>query len=133
MAASISQSPDSVQKAVAMLFEEFYEPLQKLERALVEDGEGGFNAKWIDGDEFIGAVVMDKSTTAAVADSAGMDRTYTITTPIGTNLGFYGAVRRLSDGMIFRVTSSPKDITTPSCASFQFEQVKAEAWRLPDE
>lgn len=116
-----------------MLFEEFFVPLQKIEKVTEPDGEGGHVTRWVDGEEFEGAVVMDKSGVYFPGSSADTERTYTVTVPVGTGLEFYQPFKRLSDGMVFRVTSSPNDIKTPYMASFQFEQVKAEAWRLPDE
>lgn len=116
-----------------MLYERFYEPCQRLQKSRVPDGEGGWETKWLALNEFEAAVVLDTSSEAVIAQSAGMSRTYTITSPKGTNLGFHEAFKRVSDGKVFRVTSDPRDLQTPSVATFEFEIVKAEAWELPNE
>ena len=110
-----------------MLFEEFFEPCVKIVESKQPDGQGGSYTTSDDGDEFIAAVILNTSNEATVAASERMDRTYTVTAPIGTNLGFYERFRRVSDGQLFRVLSVPKDQTTPSRATFGFEQVQAEA------
>lgn len=115
------------------LFEKFYEPVQKVQKAEFPDGQGGWTSYWLAFNEFEAAIVLDTSVEARVAESQGMNRTYTITSPLGTNLGFGDIVKRVSDGRYFRVTSESSDVKTPSVASFRFEQVKAEAWELPDE
>lgn len=116
-----------------MLYEEFYTPCQIVQPDRVKDGQGGWTTKWIDGEEFMAAVVLDTSVQATIAESQGMNRSYRVTTPTGTNLAFHTVFKRLSDGQAFRVTSEASDIKTPSVASFQFEIVKAEAWVIPDE
>lgn len=115
------------------LFEKFYEPCVLIQKDREPDGEGGWITNWIALDEFEAAVVRDTSTEVRIAESEGMSRSYTVTCPVGTALAFHSVFRRVRDGQIFRVTSEPIDITTPSVASFQFEQVTAEAWELPDE
>lgn len=115
------------------LYEQFYEPCQRLQKGRVPDGEGGWETKWLALGEFAAAVVIDTSAEAVIAESAGMSRTYRVTCPDGTKLGFHDVFKRVRDGKTFRVTSGPVDLTAPSMASFSFEIVKAEAWELPDE
>ena len=111
------------------LYDSFYEPCVLLEKKRVPDGEGGWNTKWTDdGPQFEAAVVLDNTMTARVAESQGMKSVYTVTTNQNVNLEFHDAFKRLSDGKTFRVTSDPRDKETPDVASFQFEQVTAEAW-----
>lgn len=116
-----------------MLFEAFYTPCQRLTKTRKPDGEGGHVTTWDDGEGFEAAVVLDTSTEARVAESAGLSRSYRVTAPIGTGLGFHEAFKRLSDGQVFRVITEAADVTTPKVASFKFEVVRAEAWELPDE
>lgn len=115
------------------LYSQMYEVCQKLEKESVPDGEGGFESRWVPVRGFEAAVVLDSSTEAVLAASAGMNRSYRVTSPIGTNLGFHDVFQRVSDGKTFRVVSDPTDIQTPAVATFQFEIVKAEAWEVPDE
>lgn len=115
------------------LFEQFYEPCQHLQKDRVPDGEGGWKTNWLGLNEFEAAVVLDTSTDAYKAASPDMNRSYTVTCPKGTQLQYHSVFKRVADGKVFRVVSDPKDIATPSMATFQFEIVKAEAWELPDE
>lgn len=110
-----------------MLFEEFFEPCVKIVESKAPDGQGGHHTTAEDGEEFTAAVILNASNEATVAASERMRRTYTVTAPIGTNLGFYEQFKRVSDGQKFRVLSVPNDQTTPSRATFGFEQVQAEA------
>lgn len=116
-----------------MLFEKFYEPCTRMVFDRVPDGEGGWSTEKDDGAGFMAAVVLDTSSAALIAESAGMARRYTVTTPVGVSLGFHEVFRRDSDGRAFRVTSDPGDRRTPGVASFSFEQVTAEAWVIPGE
>lgn len=116
-----------------MLYERFYEPCELMEYVSEQDGEGGWKSGWTGTSNFEAAVVLDTSTEARIAESAGMSRTYTVTCPIGTDLGFGSVFKRVSDGKAFRVTSDPKDLAAPEVATFKFEIVKAEAWEIPDE
>ena len=115
-----------------MLFDKFYEPCVLMEKRRVSDGEGGWKTKWEDGIEFEAAVVIDNTMTARVAASEGMSSVYTVTAPKNVQFVFHDAFKRLSDGKTFRVTSDPSDKQTPDVASFEFEQVTAEAWELPE-
>lgn len=110
-----------------MLYAEAMEPCRRVVTFKESDGQGGWRTSEITGEEFKAAVVMDASSDAAIAESERMVRTYTVTAPIGTGLGFFEEFRRDSDGQRFRVLSVPSDRTTPARATFAFEQVRAEA------
>lgn len=110
-----------------MLFDEFMEPCVRTVAYRESDGQGGSRTKESDSEPFMAAIVLNASNEGTVAASERMQRTYTVTCPIGTNLGFYERIKRLSDGRVFLITSSPSDVITPNRASFSFEQVQAEA------
>lgn len=115
------------------LFRKFYEPCVQMEPAQKPDGHGGQRTYWDETRGFEAAVVRNSSAVVVIAQADAMERTYTVTTPTGTGLRFGDVFKRRSDGQTFRVTSSPKDQHTPEVSTFQFEQVTAEAWELPDE
>lgn len=116
-----------------MLFEKLYEPCVMMEHQSEPDGSGGSRSHWVPGEEFMAAVVMDKTSDGTVADSRRAQRTFTVTMPFGTKLGFHDVFKRVSDGQCFIVTSLFVDRKTPYVATFEFEQVTAEAWEVPDE
>ena len=101
-----------------------------LDKVRVSDGEGGFTTSWQEGAEFDAAIVKDTSLEARIAEKDGLTNTYTVTTSVNAALDFHDVFKRLSDSQVFRVTSNGDDKRTPSVASFQFEQVTAEEWRL---
>lgn len=113
-----------------MLIDAFKETCVLMEKQRVSDGEGGFTTEWVEGAEFMAAIVRNNSLEARVAEKAGVTNVFTVTTNVSANLDYHDVFKRKSDGQIFRVTSSGDDNKTPSVASFQFEQVSAETWVL---
>lgn len=113
-----------------MLVDSFKEPCVLMEKVRVSDGEGGGNVTWSEGVEFMAAIVRDTTLTARVAEKDGITNVYTVTTGTNSKLEFHDVFKRVSDGQVFRVTSNADDTRTPKVASFQFEQVNAEEWRL---
>lgn len=116
-----------------MLYERFYETCLLMKKDTEPDGEGGWKTAWIGDGNFEAAVVLDTSKEARVAESKGISRTYTVTCPTGTDLGYDSVFQRVSDGKTFRVVSDPKDLAAPEVATFKFEIVKAVAWEIPNE
>lgn len=114
-----------------MLYEGFYESCVVIESQRTEDGEGGWITETQEGEEFMAAIVADRTLQARVAESEGMTSIYTVTVPKGTCLGFHTAFKRVSDGKVFRVTGESTDVQTPKMATFSFEQVPAESWEVP--
>ena len=101
-----------------------------MEKRSVSDGEGGFTTSWTDGAEFLAAVVRNTTSTVRIAEQEGFTNVYTVTTSPNAHLDFHDVFKRKSDGQVFRVTSDGSDVRTPDVASFSFEQVSAEEWRL---
>ena len=113
-----------------MLIDEFKTPCVMMEKRSVSDGEGGFTTSWTDGAEFLAAVVRNTTSTVRIAEQEGFTNVYTVTTSPNAHLDFHDVFKRKSDGQVFRVTSDGSDVRTPDVASFSFEQVSAEEWRL---
>ncbi len=114
-----------------MLFENFYEQCQLIEKKRTPDGLGGFTTTWEPGPEFMAAVIKDSSLQARVAQKEGVTEVYTVTFSKGLDLEFHDVFRRAKDGLTYRVTSNVKDSETPDGAGFQFGQATAERWDLP--
>ena len=112
------------------LVDNFKVPCTLLERSRVPDGEGGWTTGWADGPGFQAAIVRNSSLAARVAEREGLTNVYTVTTAPNARLEFHDVFKRLSDGQVFRVTSNADDMATPKVATFQFQQVSAEEWRL---
>lgn len=112
------------------LFEYFMETCIRIDKKTVDDGQGGYETEWMEGARFRAAVIKNKTLAARVAEKEGVTEVYTITTEPGVKLDYHDVFKRLSDGLIFRVTSNTRDSETPEVASFAFEQVNAEVWKL---
>ena len=110
------------------LIDDFKTTCTLVEKVRVSDGEGGWTKVWTDGAKFQAAIVLDSTINARIAEHAGMKGVYTVTTDPTAVLGFHDAFRRDSDGRTFRVTKV--NDSTPSVATFSFNQYQAEAWEL---
>lgn len=99
-----------------------------MERVRVPDGEGGWITRWTEGLSFKAAIVLDSSMNAREAEAEGVTGLYTVTTEPNVTLEFHDAFKRQSDGQVFRVTKI--NDSTPSVATFQFNQYQAEEWSL---
>lgn len=113
-----------------MLLYDAMSPCTKVERTKTNDGVGGFDWQWVDGETFQAAVVKQASPVERVAEKQGVKESYLISFPKGFHLGFHDVFRREKDGMIFRVVSNVEDSETPPVATFQIGQVTAERWEL---
>lgn len=114
------------------LIDDFKTKCVLLERKRIPDGEGGWaGEKWTEGLSFTAAIVPDTSMQARVAEKQGVTSIYTVTTDKNAKLEYHDVFKRLEDGKIFRVTRDGDDVQTPARSTFQFSQVAAEEWELP--
>lgn len=114
------------------LLEEAMEKCIMLDKTTVPDGYGGMITNWVEGAEFIAAIVFDNSMEARIGEHQGVTNLYTITTKKNVNLQYHDVFRRSSDNKIFRVTSDGDDRKTPASAGLNMRQVSAEEWELPN-
>lgn len=115
------------------LIDALKEPCTMIEKKRVPDGEGGFVTDWVDGYVFDAAITFNNSMEARLAEKDGVTSLYTVTTSKDVLLKYHDVFRRNRGRKVFRVTSDGDDVQTPKCASFQFAQVTAEEWTLPDD
>lgn len=101
-----------------------------LNKAIVDDGYGGFITTWTEGAPFKAAIVFDTSMQARVADKQGVSSLYTVTTSKALTLEYHDVFKRLRDNKVFRVTSDGDDKYTPASASLDMRVVTAEEWVL---
>ena len=112
------------------LYETMMESCVIMDRVSTDDGIGGFVYTWEEGAEFQAAIVKDSTTEARIAEQQGIAETFTVTFAKTLPIVYHDVFKRVSDGAIFRATSSVVDSQTPAVASFQFGQVSAERWKL---
>lgn len=110
------------------LIDDFMCDLVLMERSTVSDKEGGTVSTWTEGNTIKGAITLDSSLSARIAEKDGLTSVYTITTDKSVTLRFHDVLKRSADGAIFRVTS--KDKRTPKSAGLDMAQVSAEEWAL---
>lgn len=113
-----------------MLIDAFNTDCVMMDKRSIPDGIGGFTYEWTEGAQFTAAIVKDNTLEARIAEKEGVTEIYTVTFPVTLPLGYHDVFKRVSDGLIFRVTSNATDSKTPSVATFQFAQVTAERWEL---
>lgn len=113
------------------LLDEAMEKTYIMDKTTVPDGRGGVISQYTQGAEILAAFSFNTSTEARVAESAGANNRYTITTRKSVNLQYHDIIKRARDGKIFRVTSDGDDNYTPASAGLNMRQVEAEQWRLP--
>lgn len=113
------------------LMDDFKIPCVRVVPKQDTEAEGGTKTKWVDGEAFEAAIVYDNSIAAKRAAREGVTSLYTVTTDKSLRFAFHDVFRRLSDGKVFRVTTSGNEKCTPACASFDVAQFSAEEWRLP--
>lgn len=104
-----------------------------MDKITAPDGRGGVITTYKEGAEIKVAYSFDTSVEARVAEQAGTNNRFTLTTKKSVNLQYHDIVKRDRDGKIFRVTSDGDDNKTPSSASIDMRQVEAEEWTLPAE
>ena len=101
-----------------------------LNKAIAQDGYGGYYTTWVQGAEFDAAIVFDTSIEARIADAQGVSSRYTVTTSRTLTLEYHDVFQRVRDGKVFRVTSDGDDKFTPSSTALDKRQVTAEEFSI---
>lgn len=114
------------------LLSEALEPFVFLDKTTEDDGYGSVRPTWTEGAQFMAAASFDSSIQARIGAVQGVTSLYTIITSKAVTLDYHDVVRRLSDGMTFRITSRGADNKTPASASLDMRAVTAEEWSVPN-
>ena len=131
MAERISFPSEPMEEDMSLI-DFFKSPCVALTQQRTPDGEGGYTTQWTEGQQFDAAIILDTSATTRRAEKDSLTNQYTVTVDKGVTLNFHDVFRRTTDSRTFRVTSNASDKQTPACSTFQFTQVTAEEWRLPE-
>lgn len=102
-----------------------------MNRAIVNDGEGGYISTWTEGAVFGAALSVDQSAEAKVAAVSGVKDVYSVYTDSAMTLMHGMVFKRLADGKTFRVTSDGDEKQTPSTSTLNMRVVTAEEWSIP--
>ena len=87
---------------------------------------GGKIDTWVDGATFQAGVSTNNSREAQIAYRNGLATQYTLVIPAGVSLRQNDRVKRVADGVEYRITSNGADMHTPACAALPYAQVTAE-------
>lgn len=101
-----------------------------MNKAIQDDGYGGYTTTWTDGATFKAAIVLNSSLEARIAEAQGVKNVYTITTSKAITLKQNDVIKRNEDEKIFRITSDGTDNKTPNSAGLDMRNVSAEEWNL---
>lgn len=113
------------------LIENMMEPFAYMDKRRQPDGEGGYIVTWIQSNDTFQAIAKhDTTITARVAEKDGMKSTYDLYTAKTIPLDYGTVVKRLSDGVTFRITSEPEDRRTPAGSDMDLQICTAERWDL---
>lgn len=112
------------------LYEAMMDSCVLMEKVRVPDGLGGWTTEWTEGAPLKAAILKSTSVEARRAEAEGVTELYTVTVFRETPLEFHDVIKRISDGLILRITSNITDNTSPVFSGIDFGQVNAEAWKL---
>lgn len=111
------------------LLDEAFETFTLMNKVTSDDGYGGTVTTWTDGATIYGALVLDSSNSARIAQAMGVTSVYTLTVRKDTTLDYHDVFRR-ANGNYFRITNDSDDKRTPASAGLNMRQYSAEAWSL---
>lgn len=129
MAECIRYKIERLQKAMSLI-DKVMEDFILVDKKSQDDGYGGVEEVWVDGASVKGALVLNSSMQAKIAQKEGVNDVYTLTTKKNVNLAFHQVIKRVSDGQIFRVTSNGNENKTPKTSKIDMRQVSCERWQL---
>lgn len=114
------------------LLSEAFQDFIIINKSIIDDGYGGTETAWTDGAHIKGAMVLDTSTQARMAEVAGVKDLYTLTVRKSLELDYHTVIKRVKDNKIFRLTTDSDDKKTPDSATLDMRQYSAEEWELPN-
>ena len=112
---------------------DMFEPFVMMDKTTVDDGLFGPKTVYVEGAHFDAYARKDSSTEAQIAEQSGARAMYTVTVHAGTALSKPDVIKRVSDGLILRVTGSTVDNAAPPASTVQIAKTPAEEWSLPND
>ena len=109
-----------------MPMDDFFIPMRVMDWKSKPDGLGSFVWEWVDGVDFAGGVVLNNTTQMQIAQQSGSKGIYTLTTAVQMPFERGDVVKRIGDDALFKITSDPNDVVTPSLSDIKGWQVTME-------
>lgn len=100
-------------------------------RSVISDGEGGTVTVWQNGAVVKMALDLGNAEERRIADASKLQTVFTATFPINTPVKYDDYLESVDTGVIYRITSDPKDNKTPPEASHQCCYANAIRTELP--
>ena len=97
-------------------------------KAVVDDLYGSTTEVLTDGAQFDAYIIKNTTTEAQIAEKQGIKEIFTVVVRKGTNLEYNNLIRRLSDSVIYKITSNIKDSEAPGASTVKVAKVTAEKW-----
>lgn len=112
--------------------EKYFEDAVIMDKRTVTDQISGTSSVWVEGAKIRVGIVTDSSTAAKIAYQNGAKVMYTVVYTGDYDLDIGDRIKRVKDGTIMVVKSSPADMSPPDGASdeMRFRQVRAEAVKV---
>lgn len=115
------------------MIQDFFEDVIIMDKRTHTDPIAGTSSSWEEGAAIKAGVVVDNTTAARVAYQSGARVMYTVVFSDVYELAVGDRIKRVKDGTIMEVKSSPGDMTPPPnvpSGLMSFRQVRAEAVKL---
>lgn len=109
-----------------MAVQDYFTDFCMLDKRTVSDGMGGVTPTYVEGAHFKAGITTNQSNEAKIAYQQGLKVMYTLVFMPIITLTNGDRVKRLSDGLVLRITSKSRDMTTPEAAQLKISQVTAE-------
>ena len=103
----------------------------KLRETDAPDGAGGFTRTFTEEPPFDAVIVRGKFGEDRAGQKASEAAAFTVIVERDAGLSFHDVFKRLSDGAVFRMTSTAGDCAAPDVASVPIAKGKCERWALP--
>lgn len=114
------------------LLTEAFEDFLFVSKTFVPDGEGGGYFVWEESkNSFKATANFPNSTLARIADSMTERENCIVTTSKAITLDYMDVIKRVSDGVYFRILSNGRDNKTPDSATLDMRQSNAEVYKMP--
>lgn len=112
------------------LLDEYSDEYTVINKAMVDDGYGGYTTSWTDGAKIKGALALASETEVKTAEAKGEKVTHTLLIDKSVSLDYHTVLRR-SDGKIFRTTSKGDEMYTPNSSRLNKRKITCEEWEIP--
>ena len=100
-------------------------------RSVEDDGEGGTITHWTNGAMVKMALDLGNAEERRVAEARNLQTVFTASFPINTPVNYNDYLESVDTGFVYRITSNPKDNTTPPAATYQCCYANAIRTELP--